>query len=120
MDEPAQEVLHAPNAAAVKETATRIPKNIHKDWHDVKLNAMRDVLHATADSNELFKTTSLESAGYPIIEAVRGDICCSSGMSSTLAANTTPEYYLGANQFGSVLKQVREELMKEAIFSRFS
>ena len=116
INEPAQEVLHAPNAAAVKETAARIPKNIHKDWHDIKLNAMHDVLHAKADSNKLFKTTSLKSAGYPIIEAVRGDICRSSDMSPTLSASTTPEYYSWANQFGPVLKIVREELMKEAIF----
>ena len=51
MNELAEEVLHAPNAAAAKETAARIPNHMHKDWHDVKLNAMRDVLHVKADFN---------------------------------------------------------------------
>ena len=117
MDELAEEVLHAPNAAAAKETVARIPKHMHKDRHGVKLNAMPDVLHAKADSNKLFMTTLLESVGYPIIESVRGDIFWSSGLSPNPAASTKPEYFPGVNHLGSVLTLVRDELMKEAILS---
>ena len=63
----------------------------------IQANAMRDVLHAKADSNQLFKTSLLESAGYTIIEAVRGDIFWSSGLSPTIAASTKSEYFPGAN-----------------------
>ena len=117
LDELAQDVLQAPNAAAAKEIAARIPSSMHKDWHTVKTNAMRDVLHAKADSNQLFKTSLLESAGYTIIEAVRGDIFWSSGLSPTIAASTKSEYFPGANQLGSVMTLVRDELTKEAILS---
>ena len=78
---------------------------------------MRDVLHAKADSNQLFKTTLLDSAGYAIIESVRGDIFWSSGLSPSIAASTKSEYFPGANQLGTVMSLLREELMKEAILS---
>ena len=117
MDELAQDVLQAPSAAAAKEIAARIPNSMHKDWHTIRTNAMRDVLHAKADSNQLFKTTLLHSAGYTIIESVRGDIFWSSGLSPSIAASTKSEYFPGANQLGSVMTLVRDELMKEAILS---
>ena len=117
MDELAQDVLQAPSAAAAKEIAARIPNSMHKDWHTIRTNAMRDVLHAKADSNHLFKTTLLDSAGYTIIESVRGNIFWSSGLSPSIAASTKSEYFPGANQLGSVMTLVRDQLMKEAILS---
>ena len=117
MDELAQDVLQDPSAAAAKGIAARIPNSMHKDWHTIRTNAMRDVLHAKADSNQLFKTSLLVNAGYTIIESVRGDIFWSSGLIPSLGVSTKSEYFPGTNQLGSVMKLVRYELMKEAILS---
>ena len=109
--------MQALSAAAAKEIAARIPSSMHKDWHTIRTNAMRDVLHAKADTNQLFKATLLDSAGYTIIESVRGDIFWSSGLIPPIAASTKSEYFPGANQLGSVMTLARNELMKEAILS---
>ena len=59
----------------------------------------------------------LESAGYTIRELVREDIFWSSGLSPSIAASIKSKYFPGANQLGSVMTLLRDELMKEVILS---
>ena len=111
----AEEVLSAPSAAEAKAIASRVPRMLHKDWHAIKTVVMREVLHAKADCCNTFKQSLLNSAGKRLVEAVRGDIFWSSGLSPLLASSTNPAFFPGRNYLGYILESVRQDLMKEAV-----
>ena len=48
MDDHALEILDAESPTAAKKIASRIPRFLHKDWHQIKLPVMRDILFANA------------------------------------------------------------------------
>ena len=117
MPDLALEVLNTSTAGEAKAVASRVPGHLHRDWHKIKSCVMKEILHAKADSCPKFKDTLLNSAGKRLIEAVRGDIFWSSGLSPLFAASTKPQYFPGSNQLGYVLESVRQDLMKEAVLS---
>ena len=118
MPDLAQEVLNTSTAGEAKAVASRVPGHLHRDWHKIKSCVMKEILHAKADSCPKFRDTLLNSAGKRLIEAVRGDIFWSSGLSPLFASSTKPQYFPGSNQLGYVLESVRHDLMKEAVLSR--
>ena len=114
MEEQAQQVLDTRSPAEAKEIASSIPRQLHKDWHSIKLCVMRDILHAKADYCVLFKKTLIDSVGKRLVESTQ-DLFWASGLSPNLSATTTPAYYPGSNELGRILEAVRAELVKEAM-----
>ena len=113
----AEEVRKAPSAAEAKAIASRVPSHLHNEWHTIKQQIMKDILHVKADYCSRFKSDLLNSGSSTLVESVRGDIFWSSGLSPTHDATTKPQYFRGSNILGHVLEQVRNDLMKEAVLS---
>ena len=115
MHDLAEEVRSATSAAEAKAVSSRVPSHMRQDWHSINMAVMKDILHAKADCSPVFRKSLLDSTGRRLVEAVRGDIFWSSGLSPFFAATTKPEYYPGRNILGSVLESVRLDLVKEAV-----
>ena len=111
-DELADEILAAQTPVEAKAIAPRVPRHLHHDWHTLKLNVMKIVLHAKADNYEPFRTTLLESLGRRLEESTK-DVFWECGLSPHDTATTIPEYYPGYNKLGAILEQVRSELLGE-------
>ena len=109
----ADKIMAARSAADAKDIAARIPRELQRDWHSVKRDAMREILHAKADCCPLFKRTLLESNGKRLVESTQ-DVYWASGLSPRDTASTHPSYYPGSNHLGRILEQVRSELLREA------
>ena len=62
MDDLALEVMDAPSASEAKKIAYRMSKDMHKDWHSIKVCVMRQILHENADYCEEFKSVLLDTA----------------------------------------------------------
>ena len=114
MEEQAQLVLDTRSAAHAKEIASSIPRQLHKDWHAIKLCVMKDILHAKADYCAQFKKALIDSVGKRLVESTQ-DLFWASGLSPNLSATTTPTYYPGSNELGRILEAVRADLIKEAM-----
>ena len=54
MDDLAQEVLESPSAVEAKEIASRAPRDIHNNWHAIKVCVMGKILYVKADVCEEF------------------------------------------------------------------
>ena len=91
----ADEVLNSVSAAEAKAVASRVPRHMHQDWQTINKSVMKEILHAKADCCPAFKSTLLDSTGKRLVEAVRGDIFWSPGLTPIFAATTKPEYYPG-------------------------
>ena len=114
MDEHAQEVLDTSSPAEAKEIASSIPRQLHKDWHAVKVCAMREILHAKADYCHLFRSTLIDSVGKRLVESTQ-DLFWASGLPPQFSSSTKSQYYPGRNELGHILESVRAELIKEAV-----
>lgn len=112
----AHEILEASTAAEAKEIASRVPRYLHKDWHQIKLSVMKEILHAKADYSPLFKSTLVDSAGHLLVESTQ-DLFWSSGLPPHLSVTTKPSFHPGRNQLGRLLSTVREEIIKESILT---
>ena len=108
----------ASSAKEAKDIASRAPRDRHNNWNSIKVCVMREILHAKADSCEVFKSVLLESSGKLRVEAVTGDNFWSSGLPPYLAASTHPQCFPGSNQLGVVLESIRGDLMKEIVLSK--
>ena len=71
MNEHALEVLDAESPAEAKEIVSHIPKYIHKDWHQIKLTVMREILIAKADYCPMFKSTLIDSSDNDLVECTQ-------------------------------------------------
>ena len=114
MDELAQDVLQALNAAAANETAARIPSSMHNDWHTVKTDAMRDVLHAKADFKQLLKKNiGKRWLHNHRISAWRHFLVF--WFEFIYSSYHKIGIFPGANQLGSVMTLVRDELTSKLL-----
>ena len=113
LNELAKQVLEARTPDQAKEIASRVPRELHKNWHSIKLNVMKEILHAKADYNSRFKEELILSDGKKLVESTK-DIFWASGMSPRDTTSTLPSFYPGLNQLGNVLNQVRSDLLNEA------
>ena len=116
MEEHAFEILNAPTPAEAKEIASRVPRYLHGDWHQIKLSVMKQILHAKADYCPLFRSTLIESTGKILVESTQ-DLFWASGLPPVFSDTTKPEYYPGRNHLGQVLNSVRKDLVREATIS---
>ena len=107
------EIMAARSAADAKDIAARIPRELQRDWHRVKRDVLKEILHAKADCCPLFKRTLLESDGKRLIESTQ-DVYWASGLSPRDTTSTRPPYYPGSNHLGRILEQVRSWLLREA------
>ena len=112
MDELTDEILPAKTPAEAKAIASRVPRHLHHDWHTLKLNVSKIVLHAKADNYEPFRTTLLESIGRRLVESTQ-DVFWACGLSPHDTATTIPVYYPGYNKLGAILEQLLSELLDE-------
>ena len=112
MDELADEILEAQTPAEAKAIASRVPRHLHHDWHTLKLNIMKIILHAKADCYEPFRVTLLKSVGRRLVESTK-DVFWACGLTPHDTTTTIPEYYPGHNKLGAILEQVRSELVEE-------
>ena len=117
-DSLAQEVLESSSPSDAKSVSSRVPHHLHKNWHSVKMCAMKDILHAKAHYCAKFKEELMNSGKNRLVEAVMGDIFWSSGLPPRVADSTKPAFYPGTNQLGHLLESVRFDLMKEAILGK--
>ena len=85
--------------------SSRVPRHLHKNWHSVKMCAMKDILHAKAHYCTKLKE-ELNSGKNQLVEAVMGDIFWSSGLPPRVADSTKPAFYPGTNQLGLLLESV--------------
>ena len=100
----AKQVLEARTPDQAKEIASRVPRELHKNWHSIKLIVMKEILHAKADYNSRFKEELILSDGKKLVESTK-DIFWASGMSPRDTTSTLPSFYPGLNQLGKVLNQ---------------
>ena len=103
---------HSP--AEAKEIASSIPRQLHIDWHAIKVCVMRDILHVKADYCPIFKSTLIASVGKRLVESTQ-DLFWASGLPPQVTSSTKPEYYPGRNTLGHILESVRADLVKEAV-----
>ena len=73
MDDLAQEVLESPSAVEAREISSKAPRDIHNNWHSIKVCVMCEILYVKADFCEEFKSALLDTAGRRLVEAVTGD-----------------------------------------------
>ena len=59
---------NARTPSEAKEIASRVPRCQHKDWHSIKLQVMKEVLHAKADYSPIFRSALINSVGKRIVE----------------------------------------------------
>ena len=116
MDDHALEILDAESPTAAKETASRIPRFLHRDWHQIKLTVMRDILIAKADYCPAFKSTLIDSGVKDLVECTQ-DLFWASGLAPRLTATTKPSFYPGSNMLGNILDSVRRDLIKGAVIT---
>ena len=119
IDEHALEILDAESPAEAKEIASRIPRYLHKDWHQIKLTVMREILIAKADYCPMFKSTLIDSSGNDLVECTQCQFW-SSGLTPRLSATTKPTFYPGSNMLGTILESVRRDLIKHAVLTKIS
>ena len=111
LNELAKQVLEARTPDQAKEIASRVPRELHKNWHSINLIVMKEILHAKADYNSRFKEELILSDGKKLVESTK-DIFWASGMSPRDTTSTLPSFYPGLNQLGKVLNQVRSDLLR--------
>ena len=112
MDSLATEILASQTPEDAKDIASRVPRHLHRDWHRIKIHAMKEILHAKADYCPTFKQTLIDSLGKRLAESTR-DLFWATGLSPRDTATTLPSFYPGNNTLGFVLELVRTELLKE-------
>ena len=113
-DELAQEILEARTPAEAKDVSSRVPNEMHKDWHCIKMCIMKEILHAKADYCQLFRSALKESMGKRLVECTQ-DMYWASGLPPRYTLSTKPEHYPGFNTLGRVLESVRSDLIKESL-----
>ena len=113
----ALEILNARTPSEAKEISLRVPRCQHKDWHSIKLQVMKEVLHAKADYSPIFRSALINSVGKRLVECTQ-DIFWTSGLSPRLSASTKSDYYPGKNKLGEILESVRNDLIKEEVMSQ--
>ena len=111
----AEKVIMAPYAKDAKAlTRDAFTKDEMETWSKKKINIMREVLAAKADSSHLLRTSLLQSGKKRIIEATE-DTFWGVGMNPFLASTTKHEYFPhGSNQLGLLLEQIRDVLIQSA------
>ena len=110
----AQEVLNAPNPETAKDIASRIPPHMHKNWHDIKVSVMEEILVAKLRDCPEFKQTLIDSADMRLVEAVKSDRFWSCGLNPKDAATTNPKYFPGKNHLGRLLEHLRAHIDRSA------
>ena len=111
MDDHALEILDAESPTAAKEIASRIPRFLHKDWHQIKLTVMRDI-----HIDKAFKSTLIDSGVKDLVECTQ-DLFWASGLAPRLTSTTKPSFYPGSNMLGNILDSVRRDLIKGAVIT---
>ena len=87
-------------------------KNQIQNWNDMKYDVMHNVLIAKACTSEHFKDEFLATGNKLLCEALIDEFW-GSGPSYNLTITTKPEHWLGANNLGKILMNVRADLRKE-------
>lgn len=105
---------HLSDAIAMQDMTAKEAKRkgrtvrMRKDWEQVKVQVMRDVLRAKFDENPSLKTMLLQTAGYTLIEDNAwhdnfwGDCSCEK-------CRSTP----GQNRLGKLLMELRDLYLNE-------
>ena len=90
--------------------ASRIPRYLHRDWHQIKFTVMMGVLIAKADYYPEVKSTLIDSTGKYLVECTQ-NIFWASGIPPRFTATTKSSYYHDSNMLGVVIESVRMYLL---------
>ena len=112
MDEHALEILDARTPNEAKEILSIVPQCQHRDWYSIKLNVMKEILHAKPECCSLFQSALINSMGKYIVELTQ-DLFWASELPPRYSSSTN--YYPGHNKLGHTLESVRSELIKEEV-----
>ena len=116
MDEHALEILDAESPASTKEIASRIPRFLHRDWHQIKLTVMREILIAKSDYCPVFKSALIDSGGHDLVECTQ-DLLWASGLTPHLTDTTKASFYPCSNMLGNILESGRRYLIKGTVLT---
>lgn len=109
MNEPelAERVFNAPSPPAAKAISKEMSTNkIFTEWTNTKLNVMKKVLAAKAETNEKFLVFLLNTGNKYLVEATK-DVYYGSGLTPHLSRTTKISLHPGANHLGKLLMELR-------------
>lgn len=112
----AEEVFKAPHPKQAKELVRNtFTDDEMEQWAAMKLNVMREILVAKADTNMLFRSTLIHSGSKRLVEATGPhESFWGVGLNPFLAGTTKHLYYpANSNHLGILLEEVRANLLKE-------
>ena len=106
-------VRDAATAAIAKQRSRDIPLSTDRtEWNKIKLNVMKSVLCAMANSSPSFVQYLLKTGDKFLAEATR-DTFWGAGLSPHMCRTTDPSHYPGSNHLGMMLMELRMEIIKE-------
>ena len=109
----AEYVRDAATAAIAKQRSRDIPLSTDRtEWNKIKLNVMKTVLCAKANSSPSFVQYLLKTGDKFLAEATR-DTFWGAGLSPHMCRTTDPSHYPGSNHLGMLLMELRVEILKQ-------
>ena len=106
----ANEVLQAQTPKDAKNIANCVPSDKLQDWHNIKLDVMKEILVAKVKSCDKYRNALLGSGSNCLIEGTM-DLYWGCGQTAYLASTTHPYYLPGQNWLGSIHSDIRHQVV---------
>ena len=106
----ANEVLQAQTPRDAKNIANCVPSDKLQDWHNIKLDVMKEILVAKVKSCDKYRKALLGSGSNCLIEGTM-DLYWGCGQTAYLASTTHPYYLPSQNWLGSIHTDIRNQVV---------
>ena len=106
----ANEVLQAQTPRDAKNIANCVPSDKLQDWHNIKLDVMKEILVAKVKSCDKYRNALLGSGSNCLIEGTM-DLYWGCRQTAYLASITHPYYLPGQNWLGSIHSDIRHQVV---------
>lgn len=107
----AKKILEARNASDAKYQSRFLKQSA--SWKAQRDDIMKQVLAAKAEQVPEFKTELIHSGEQKLVETVRNEMYWASGLDTQDTLHTKQEFWLGKNQLGCLLTELRSKLQSE-------
>ena len=108
-----ERIKSAPNAQLAKRYSREIPYNPY--WENEKVDVMKEIIREKVKQVPEFRNELVQSKNQTIVESVRGDFFWSSALSKDEVVMTKQKYWPGENMMGTILMDVRAEILNEEV-----
>ena len=106
----ANEVLQAQTPRDAKNIANSVSSDNLQDWHNIKLDVMKEILVTKVKSCDKYKKALLDNGSNCLIEGTM-DLYWGCGQTAYLASTTYPYYLHGQNWIGSIHTDIRNQVV---------